>query len=245
MALPTVRSAAAGDTYTHHDVNQHHVPRAEKLAYTGEAVDGNSPADNQSADLTTYDHASKFTMVGTVLDRVEVKLIKTGTGANLTIELRADNAGSPSATVIASRTIPKEWVPTTATVISVGFPVTGLTNAASYWLVLRKAGDGVSNCKWRSLNSADASHVAKRATDNATWSSALTEEMYLIPYANGSTFTELVNVDAESGLGQEWLQYSTGVLQKACGRLDDVRWIETLTYSSGTLVSDLLTAEES
>ena len=240
ITRPTWKAVDVGDTYSHDDVNQFLFEHDQKLAYTGTSADGNIPADNTSADITPYHYASRFTMPSgkTALDRVQLKLIKAGTGVDLTGAVQADSAGSPSGTNLASRTIPKQWVPTSATVISVALPVTGLTALANYWIVVAKAGDGTNNCKWRSLNAADASHPAKNsATGGAgTWSAALTEEMHVDPYYNDGT-GDLVNIDEDSGVGQQWLQYTGSDLTKIAGRREDLRMIQTLTYAASQLVT--------
>ena len=75
------------------------------------------------------------------IDRVEIALKKLGTGADITVTLRPDNSGAPSATILQTVKIPADFVPTgRSRMVSIPMQATGLTGGGVYHLVLQSNG---------------------------------------------------------------------------------------------------------
>jgi hypothetical protein len=84
-----------------------------------------------------------FTMPSNVdtIDRVEVALQKLGSGTDITVTLRPDSSGVPSATILATVKIPADFIPTgRARMVSLPLQATGLTMSGVYHLVFQSGG---------------------------------------------------------------------------------------------------------
>lgn len=140
-------------------------------------------ADNNSDQFFAtiagnQDIAQSFTATaGGALNRVSVYLAKVGSPtSNLTLRLAADNSGKPATASLASATISRTSVGTTASWIDTSFSsAPTLTNGTKYWIVLDYGSNsGTNYWNWRKDNT-DAyagntgMYTSNCCSGNPTW----------------------------------------------------------------------------
>lgn len=112
------------------------------IAYQGNLKVTGAAAVNATLDTNTGAAAQwiaqPFTTIAlqTTVTRIEMMPTLVGTGADLTIDIQSNAAGSPSGVVLATITFPKEFQPAGATYVSFPLNVTGLVAATLYHIVV-------------------------------------------------------------------------------------------------------------
>jgi hypothetical protein len=105
--------------------------------------------------------------------RAELTIAADGTGQDLTIQvLDTDFAtdGSAEGTVLATITIPKEFLPASAGTVYIPLNVTGLSAGSNYWLKIGKVGDVTNHFHLIGEASQDAAHPCyRRAGTSGVW----------------------------------------------------------------------------
>ncbi|RJX18497.1 MAG: hypothetical protein C4570_06360 [Ammonifex sp.] len=133
------------------------------LIYEGSQVDAKAGAGTAEFDNASYDHALRFTATGvTEIARLELELIKHGTGADLQIEIRSgfDPGGTTEGTLLKTVVVPKEFLPAGRSYWSIPLDLTGLTAGNQYWIVVRGAGDATNHFHAHGETTPDANYPA-------------------------------------------------------------------------------------
>ncbi len=145
------------------------------LIYEGISFDSVTGTGIAEFDNASYNYAIKALATGvTEFARLELEVIKNGEGADLIVEIRegliAD--GSSDGVLLKSICYPKEFLPVTKGWISIPLDLTGLTQNAAYWIIIKSAGDTTNHFHVHGETSVDATHtVYKRTGDSGAWSS--------------------------------------------------------------------------
>ena len=159
------------------------------LAVTGSAVITSTGAGIAEYTLADYYYAIKFTLTATTtVGRIEIEIDKDGTGADLVIELRDgtfSTTGTADGTLLISRTIPKEFIATTADYFSI--PICLSLTAGDYWIIANKGGDSTNDIELIGEASASGTfEVARRAGVSGAWTTGQAQ-IHFIVYNNDST----------------------------------------------------------
>lgn len=143
------------------------------MIYTGSEIDSKTGAGVTENSLADYTYAARFTLTGvTEISRVELRLDRDGTGADVTVQIRSglNPDGSNDGTVLKQVVVPKEFIPDPVGWWSVPIALTGLTAGNQYWLVVLKAGDATNKVDWVGEASADGGYpVYRRAGSSGAW----------------------------------------------------------------------------
>lgn len=192
--------------------------------------------------------AQSFTTAAgqTTVGHVEIALTTTTTTGSLlspaTVQLRTNNAGAPSTTILASTTVTAEYANgfsggVNTVRIGIPLPVTGLTAATVYWIVVPAVGNASNSyTMFRSNQTSGAS----TSVNGTAWTAQAYGFTYLVGDLTG--FAQLRSLYDDNGARWTWYTYGTGnqsnityvynVGQTAAGYLQDSR---TATYSNNIL----------
>lgn len=215
--------------------------QSHKLIHAGALITEKTGAGVAENTLNTSARAMRFTMAGTELGYVMLELNKYGTGADLVVEIRDASFnpdGSSMGTLVASRTVPKEFLPAASTYFVIPFGLTGLTNGANYWIIANQAGDASNNVDLVGEASQDASHPTyNRNGTSGAWTiqNAIHRKVYDYSVA-GDLLAGIYD-----GVCVKWLEWTAGELTRILRYIpapDDVdnpgvRDIKTLSWSNG------------
>lgn len=158
------------------------------LAVRGAAVITSGGAGASEYTLSDYYYAMQFTLTATTtIGRIELEVDSDGNGADLVVELR-DSAfsttGSSDGVLLISRTVPHEFIDTTASTISI--PICLELTAGTYWIIANKGGDAVNDVELIGEASANGSYpVARRAGTSGAWTTGQNQIHFTI-YNNDS-----------------------------------------------------------
>ena len=112
-----------------------------RLLYEGTQTQAKTGAGTVENSIAAYNYCLRFQAppVG-IADRVELHLDRDGAGADVAVEIRSgmSPAGGNDGTLLKSVLIPAEFVPTTASYVSIPVDKDGLQGGAYYWLVVKK-----------------------------------------------------------------------------------------------------------
>lgn len=152
--------------------------------FEGAKRDEKAGAGTTENSLASYNYCARFTLTGaTTLGRVELELDKDGAGQDVTMQIRSGMVpgSGTDGTLLKEVVWPKEFIGSTAGIISIPINLTGLTAGAKYWIVLKKAGDASNKIDWVGEASQDGSYPAYRrsgTTGNWTAVNALRFKVY-------------------------------------------------------------------
>lgn len=129
-------------------------------------TDGTKFSGKEGAGIAEFDcaglnRAVRFTATGVdEVTRLELELIKNGSGADLAVEIRTgfNPDGSTDGTLLKSMTIPKEFIPEAKSYWSIPLDLTGLTLDSQYWVVIPRSGDATNHFHVHGETSQDASY---------------------------------------------------------------------------------------
>jgi hypothetical protein len=187
------------------------------LIFDGTYVDGNSGSGVYENNISTMTLMSRFKLTGqTTIGRIEFDHKKIGNGADVTIEIRDNTVntdGSNDGVLLKSITFPKEIFGTGY--ISLPIDLSGLTQDAYYWIVIKKNGDAANHIRWIGETSQDANHPSfSRSGSSGPWSAnnvphfkvyAATPGSYrLIHGVYGSNAKTIVFYDAQEKIAFVW-----------------------------------------
>lgn len=213
---PTWQAAVAGQPPQAAHINQSLGTHSSVFVY-----DGTTRASQTTAGATTtntngtYLAQSFATVAGqTTLGFVAISLTTTTTSGSLlspaTVQLRTNNAGAPSTTVLTSTTVTAEFANTysggvTTFRIGVPLPTTGLTASTTYWLVVPAVGNASNNFTWFRSNQTSG---ASTSTNGTTWTAQAYGFTYAVTdlTANG----QLRSLYDDAGARWTWYTYGTG-----------------------------------
>lgn len=151
----------------------------------------NWPHHNAGGAVKWYDYslltnrfiAIKFTASATHdVNYIAMMLRKIGDPADLTVEICADNSGSPGT---VARTITITASKQDAFVLTTNlasFTATSLTSAAVYWIKIYAAGTDSASNYWSVLcvNTGSASATSKTSTNDSTWTNSAYQPVYVL-----------------------------------------------------------------
>lgn len=218
---------------------------ASKLFYTGVQTAAQTTAGTGSTSSNgTYAAQSFTTSAGqTAIGYILLQMNATiGAGASLgplTIQLRTNNAGAPSSTILATVTASTEYVFNAPA--SVHFPLnaTGLTASTQYWIVTLPAGNASFSYTWGKSNQTSGTSTSSNGT---TWAAQTYGSIYQVwdQTVSGKLQHEWDDGGARwtwysyLGNGQvtQFAEYTAG--QTAAGYLQSFR---NYAYSNGLPVS--------
>jgi hypothetical protein len=261
MPTPNWLAAVTGQTAFASQVNQFLGTHDIQYGYGGAAFDANGGTATGTLNTNTGSAAQwvaqSFTTAAsgvgsTASSRIEFHLSLAGTGADMSVEVRDDNAGVPANTAPRlSYTFPLDFLTSTDTQFSLPIPQTGLTASTKYWVVF----DGTSNTtnfnKIGRFAAVASKHAFTSSTGTGSWVDSTFTAMY-VAFANG---TPTVNANASALVntfednGARWTMYalngSMGYAGSPSGSIAKVyeyttgslRSVRTLGYTGGILTS--------
>lgn len=251
---PVWQAATVGQAPQAAHINQLLGPHVSAILYAGVQTDGQTTSAGTTVSTNGLYLAQSFTTaVGqTAIGTVTLSLTSTTTtGASLaptTVSLYADAAGAPTGSPLISIVYTAEFAyqasggGVSTTLVLIPMPISGLTAATTYWLVVAAAGTIANSYVWHQSNQVTG---ASTSPDGVTWT----------PQAYGFTFTINDQTAADSvratweDSGARWtmstytasnqlngyFEYTDG--QTASGYLQSSR---TFAYSSSGLPISIL-----
>lgn len=244
MANPVYHAPKTGDAYSAGDVTQFLASHPATILYNGTAaVTGAASASGNLGTNTgaaTQWVAQPFTTIGgqTTVTRVELDFLIQGTGADLTIDLRTDNAGNPSTTVLVTTTFPLEFEPGSAALISVPLNITGLSAATKYHIVVNGTASTTNYCNLK--RGTTSGSAALTSSNGTSWASAGVTLLFNVYQGINGVPRNLWCDSGSLWAGYDYAMGSAGTSgpptteRVYCGTFRSLR---TLTYSGGLLTT--------
>ena len=210
-------------------------PTAE--IYEGSQIDAKTGTGVTENSVASYSYCFRVKATGvTELSRIELEIDKDNEGADLSIDILDDDFnpdGSAEGTVLGSILIPKEFIPESATYMSIPLNIRGLSEGQDVWVRINKAGDSTNKLDIVGESSTDVDHPAYyRAGSSGEW----TENNALHFRAFSGRSGELLHSMYE-GCGFESYEYDDELLTKVYYYLPPdgidgpgLRQIETLVW---------------
>ncbi len=229
MSTSTWAEAIAGQAATASQYNNLLGVHPSRLFYEGTVIASNTTAEATFQYSNANWVAQPFVLSGTTVDAVQVYCKKAGTGADVTISLRADSAGSPSASSIISRTFPAEFPDTTSRWVTFPLYASGLTASATYWIVISMGGDGTNRLV--TSMSGSATPYAKTSVNGSSWSATSTQMMFKVHQGNNGM--KYIGWEEDSGARLGELRYNADArVDRVAEYVGTFRNVRTLTYDS-------------
>jgi hypothetical protein len=142
MATPVWIGATSGQPQLANQVNQFLGTHAATYVYTGASFSSQGTTGSGSVNSNGLYVAQSFTTGSTTaMGRITLTMTTTAVPTPLTVQIRTNNAGAPSSTVLVSTVIPSPWATASVLAQSIPVPVTGLSTSTTYWIVTLPAGD--------------------------------------------------------------------------------------------------------
>lgn len=173
--VPNWLGATAGQAPQAAQVNQFLGTHAATHLYAGTSIASVTTSGATTTGTNGLYLAQSFTMSGTALGLVQGPIsTTTTTGANLaptTLSLYANSSGAPTGSPLISTTITAEYAYATTSngntnvFTTYPLPITGLTNGATYWLVLASTSSTGQFTWFRSASASGAS----TSPNGTTW----------------------------------------------------------------------------
>lgn len=195
------------------DTNNLLTSQAHKLIFAATQFAAKTGAGVSEYPIDTANRAFRFTMAGTELGYLSIEGKKAGTGADLTVEIRSaafNPDGSSMGVLIETKTIPKQFIGTAGAYLVLPLGLTGLTNAANYWVVIKQAGDGTNHIDLVGEASQDASYPAySRNGSTGAWTvqNALHWKAHPYPQADSASAGDLI-AGIYDGRAIKWLEWT-------------------------------------
>lgn len=167
MATPAWNGATTAQPPLATQINQFMGTHAATFVYTGTSFSSQTTAGSGTVQSNSLWIAQSFATGAptTSCGRIAPVLSVTGGPAPMTVQIRTNNAGAPSSTVLVTTVIPPGWGNGTPTAQSIPLPVT-LTPSTTYWLVTQPAGD-VSN--FFAFNKSNQVSGCSTSTNGTSW----------------------------------------------------------------------------
>lgn len=240
MPTPTWLAATTGQATNAGQINQFLGTHASSLIYAGAVQAQQTTAGAGSTASNSLYIAQSFTTGAsqTTIGRVVLTLAKTGAPPPITVSIQATVSGHPSGVALVSTLFPHDFV-SGATAFSIPLPVTGLTAATQYWVVLNADGDVSNFFSWSKSNQVTGASTSPTAV---TWTPQAYGLLYQV--CDNTVVNPLVHtrddsgarwtIQSYNGLGQAVAlgEYTAG--QTASGYLLSFR---TLAYTAGQIAS--------
>lgn len=240
MPAPAWQAATAGFSALAGHVNQFLASHATTYVYTGTQTAAQTTAAGgfPGQPSRTSWLAQSFTTgaAQTAVGYVQVNVLVTGSPAPWTISLQANSGSAPSGTPLVSASLPKEFLSGSYAFQTVALPVTGLTPAATYWIVAQINGTVTDDYVWGQSNQVSGASTSANGTSWAAQAYGLMFRVF-----DQSAVLPLAATYEDSGARWTALSYASGQLtrieeytagQAANGYTASSR---TLSYTSGLL----------
>lgn len=237
---PAWQAPASGQQANAGAVNQLLGTHAITYAWTGLEQSSQSTAGSGAAGSNSLWIAQKFTTAAgqTTVGYMALTLQVTGSPSTWAVSIQASSGSAPSGTALVSTSVPKEFIPSASPGIrNIILPVTGLTAAATYWIVAQAVGDPSDFFAWSKSNQASG---ASTSTNGTSWTAQTYGLLYQVwdqtPAApvtgtwedSGARWTSLAyNGSGQLARVQEYTAGQTTTGYAAVSR--------TLSYTSGLL----------
>lgn len=224
MSTPAYHSVVVGGTFTAGDINQFVGTHAATIINQGVSQVGNTAANVNS--FPTYNAGSQwiaqpFTTAGgqTTITRIELALSGTGTSFDTTLEIRTNNAGKPSNTVLWSCTLPAEVFGASLVYISVPCYLTGLTAATVYHIVLDGTTSATNYDNWGATAIIGGNNSWKSPNGTGTWTTlGVTQQFNVFNGTNGVT-RNIIEDSPAAGPPARWtsIDYTNAIMSAITG----------------------------
>ena len=173
------------------------------LIYDGVYLDGKAGSGVYEYNLATGSFMAPFTANygSTTVGRVELDLLKEGTGADVTLEIRSTDFnpdGTNDGTLLKTISYPAKIF--TSGYISLPVDLSGLTPGAYYWIKLNLGGDATNHVKWIGEASQDGNYPAYyRVATTGAWTAG--NALHFRAYANnGGTYVLRHSIYGTNGM---------------------------------------------
>jgi len=168
MATPAWNGATNGQLPLATQINQFLGTHAITFVYTGTSQGSSTTLSGSATNSNGLYIAQTFTPGSAqTIQRWIFTLAVTGSPGPLTVTIRPDNAGAPSASILSTTLVPSAFVPGAAGQVSVPTAQTALTNATPYWFVFSAVGDA-SN--FYAISRTTAGSGASTSVNGTSWS---------------------------------------------------------------------------
>lgn len=201
MATPAWLGATSGQLPLANQVNQFLGTHQINMVYTGTTQGSSTTLAGTATNSNGLYIAQSFTPGSNqTIQRWIFTLAVTGSPGPLTVTIRPDNAGAPSATILSTTLIPNAFVPGAAGQVSVPTAQTALTNATQYWFVFSAVGD-VSN--FYAVSRTTAGSGASTSVNGTSW----TTQAYGLYYNRFDTGVIAPLVHTYEDTGVRWTTF--------------------------------------
>lgn len=167
VTTPNWLGATAGQLPQAGQVNQFLGAHAANFIYTGVTQGSSTTLAGTATNSNGLYIAQSFTPGSNQsIQRWIFTLAVTGSPAPLVVSIETASGGAPSGTVLATTTIPREFVAASAGQLSVPTLPAALTSGTQYWFVFTAVGD-VSN--FYAISRTTAGSGASTSPNGSTW----------------------------------------------------------------------------
>jgi len=238
---PAWQAPTSGQQANAGAVNQLLGTHAITYVWSGVLAASSTAGSGTVSSLGTW-LAQKFTTAAgqTAAGYVTVTIGLSGSPATgpWTFSLQANSGSAPSGTALVSAAVPKEFLSSGTAAQQVMLPVTGLTAAATYWIVAQSAGSSGNVFQWLKSTAGTGASTSTNGTSWTAQAYGLTYQVY-----DQAAVLPLQGTWEDSGARWTDLTWSSGQLtgieeytagQTAAGYTAASR---TLSYSSAGLLT--------
>lgn len=241
MAVPSWQAATAGFSALAGHVNQFLCSHAVTYVYTGAQTAAQTTAAGGFPGTPSRNAwlAQSFTTGAsqTAVGYVRLNVLVTGSPAPWTISLQASSGGAPSGTALVSAGLPKEFLTGSYAFQTVALPASGLTPAATYWIVAQANGTVTDDYVWGQSNQVSGASTSANGT---TWTAQAYGLMFRV--FDQSAVLPLAATYEDSGARWTALAYNgsgqlTGIEEYTAGQAANgyTASSRALSYTSGLL----------
>lgn len=238
MATSTWLAATSGQRPQAGQICQFLGTHSATYLYAGASRGGQTTLGSGTTTSNGLYIAQSFTTSSAFsLGRVALWLSSHNTPGPTAVSIQTNSAGAPSGTMLASTTVPVEYVSATAAAVTVPVPCS-LAASTQYWIVLAAAGDASDFYSWWRSNQTSGASTSTNGTSWSTqtyglyyslWDQSATGSLTHTYEDTGARWTAWTWSGSQlTGLA-EWTQGQT-----AAGYAFSSR---TLAYSSGALTT--------
>lgn len=177
--IPTWLGATTGQATQAGQANQFLGAHAVTYLYAGTLRAQANTAGSGSYGSNAEWLAQSFTTASgqTKVGRVVLTLALTGSPSPATIGIYASSGGLPSGSALVSAVLPKEFVPGTATAVSVPVPC-AVTASTQYWIIMSAVGSAGNQYSWSVNNVGSGAAVSFDGTTYTAQTFGLMYQMY-------------------------------------------------------------------
>lgn len=236
--IPIWLGATAGQATQAGQISQFLGAHAATYLYAGTLHAQANTAGSGSSGSNGQWLAQSFTTASgqTQVGRVVLTLALAGSPAPTTIGIYASSGGLPTGSALASTPLPKEFVPGTATAISIPVPCT-VTALTQYWIIMSAAGSSGNQYSWSLNNVGSGAAISTNGTTYTSQAFGLMYQMF-----DQTVTGNLTHIWEDAGARWTYAGYNSSnqitkleeyTVGQASGYIEANR---TLTYSGSSLI---------